>query len=536
MNRKETLIAYIGRNGSGKTYTLNKILESSPQNTLYISEEGIARVIHQKNRVSIDMESGKYLYYNELERGKIRETEEYTINDKSKSIIEYCQNIISRTEDIQSKSQGQKKLENMMNIFLDYNLNNIENILFDEPENFFDEEYLKLISEFIELLTQQSYNIKIATHNSRLLSIIEIDIENIILMNNCKNKKFEQKSISKDEIKEMFAEISSKVDLLKKEYKCDKDAGINYKLNIHTIEMAFNSYISRYVNNIDFYSALFFKTIIIVEGLSDFEAMKSINHKLDTNVYVFSANGKAWIPFYTTLFLKLGKTVITMIDTDSTKKSHATILTNILEEMEVKNENMRLIQNDPDIEGEYNIDIDKIGKDVFLMSKKIRGNNKGWLKQLSAYYFFREKEHWTNLEEKIFPKGIDCLEDEELFSNYILRQSIQAPDYNKLLITLKAAIREEYKLEIVTTKNGVDGESSFFRIRNFIIDDSNRDEKILYNIYLRLEPFDAKRIEKLNLIDIDINNVREYESTITKRSCQYYICTANEEYGFTFSF
>ncbi|WP_163195730.1 TOPRIM nucleotidyl transferase/hydrolase domain-containing protein [Clostridium thermarum] len=385
------LMVFIGKNGSGKTYALNEMLDQQPENTLYISEEGIAKVAYQKNNVMIDLKSNKYLYVDEMKRGEKAQVEEYQIVENAKSIINYCWSIISKLNSIIKKSQGQKKLENMMNIFLKYNLNNIDTILFDEPENYFDEEYLKLIGLLIKTLVNNSYKVRIATHNSRLLSILEVDIDNIILIDNRIRH-----IVKKEDIKKIFLQISNSVEQIRESRGWSESKDISYKLKIHQEPIVFDNYINSNLQSIDFYSSLFFKNIIIVEGMSDLEALKTINEKFDNNVFIYSANGKAWIPFYANLFLSYGKNVTAIIDVDNETKTHAAILTKILEE----NTGLKLIKHNPDMETEYGIDLDSIGESLG-MSKKIRERNKGWIKQIAAYYYFKVNENWRQLERKI---------------------------------------------------------------------------------------------------------------------------------------
>ncbi|WP_313163929.1 TOPRIM nucleotidyl transferase/hydrolase domain-containing protein [Sedimentibacter sp.] len=387
----KNMIVLIGRNGSGKTYMLNEILCNNPENTLYISEDGIAKVVYQKNNITIDYEKNTYLYVDEINRGTKTEVEEYSISESSIAIINYCNIVIRKLNRVINKSQGQKKLENMI-IFLRYNLNNIDTILFDEPENFFDEEYLKIICGFMKILAINEFNIKIATHSSRLLSILEIETDNVILIENRR-----QYSVSRQVVKSIFIDISEKVNSIREDKGWSENNSITYKLKIHEVPEVFDNYINCNIHNIEFYRSLFYSNIIIVEGESDREALKTVNEYFDETTYVFSANGKAWVPFYASLFLEYGKNVTAIIDTDEENKTHSTVLTIILEHID----NLKLIKHNPNLEKEYGIDIDGIGS-RFGMSEKVMRKNSGWLKQIAAYYFFKVCGNWKRLEQKIF--------------------------------------------------------------------------------------------------------------------------------------
>lgn len=390
-------IVLIGRNGSGKSFALNRLLQTSPDSAIYISEEGIASIINQRNKIDINHQENKYIYIDEQRRGQGNVAEEYAISTNAKSIIEFCTDIKSKLSEIINKSQGQKKLENIMDIFLSYNFNNIDMVLFDEPENFLDEEYLRIVSMLISKLIELNFRVRISTHNSSLLSILDVSINNVVL---CENRKMIQ--VTKKEIQELFIDNSNGFNLIMQEENVNMDSSIKYKLNLHDNPVAFENYINCNLSAIEFYSCLFHKTILIVEGISDQEALKSIKEKFDNSLCIYSANGKVWIPFYTKLFQMYKKDVIALIDVDDNNKIYAMALTKYLRTID----GISLVEHDPDMETEYDIDTKEIGK-ILGMSKKVREYNKGWLKQLSAYYFFKVKGNWPMLEEKLFPSEED---------------------------------------------------------------------------------------------------------------------------------
>lgn len=170
-------------------------------------------------------------------------------------------------------------------------------ILFDEPENFLDEEYLRIVSMLISKLIYLDYRVRISTHNSSLLSILDVSVNDIVL---CENRKMIH--ITKDEIQDMFAQNSKAISSIIQSDKINPNSSINYKLNIHDIPVAFDNYLDYNLGAICFYSCLFHKTVLIVEGISDEEALKSIKEKFENTLCIYSANGKVWIPFYSKLF------------------------------------------------------------------------------------------------------------------------------------------------------------------------------------------------------------------------------------------
>jgi len=392
-----SIIAIVGKNGEGKSYSLNMTLSQLPNKSIYISEDGIANILYQKNRVSINNEEKLYIYMDEKSRGDRTTAEQQIIGVPALTIIKFCNNISTNLKSIVNKSLGQKKLQNIIEIFLSYNLNNIEFILFDEPENFLDEQYLKLIAELINLLEHNGYKVRIATHNSRLLSLINININDILILSNRNEYQ-----ISIEEVKDIFKKASSLIQAEKIQKKYDEDASIRYKLGIAENSMVFSNYIESNLKNIEFYRSLFYKELIIVEGISDLEALNSIKNSFDNSVFVYACNGKAWIPFYAMLFTKLNKEVTVIIDGDPSRNNHATAITTVLENMET----IKVVKHNPDMETFYGINIKAIGN-MLGMSNAIQNRNRGWLKQIAAYYHFKIEGNNEVLINHVFNSNIE---------------------------------------------------------------------------------------------------------------------------------
>jgi ATPase subunit of ABC transporter with duplicated ATPase domains len=143
----------VGANGSGKTYALNKELKEQEQWAILIAEDGMPIIPRHFSKISVNFENMTYSYLNEGLRGQGRNAmEEENVDVKVRNVIFFCNDIIRKLSQFKKKSKGQEKLYNMMEIFTSYNLNNIKIIYFDEPENFLDEEFLKIIASFFELL------------------------------------------------------------------------------------------------------------------------------------------------------------------------------------------------------------------------------------------------------------------------------------------------------------------------------------------------------------------------------------------------
>lgn len=381
----------VGMNGSGKSYALNEALKEQEQWAFLITEDGMPIIPRHMNQVSIDLDSMSYNYLDEGSRGQLgRETEEENISEKALRVISFCNEIIRKLNLFITKSKGQEKLYNMMSIFTSYNLNHVRVIYFDEPENFLDEEFLKVITDFFDVLINNDYIVRVATHNSRLLNILKVNLEDVIFFH-----AHSQFLVSEDEIKELFQNSSNQIERIRVQQRIQTDASIQYKLDLLNHEQAFNSFIEQNLKSEEFYRCLFYKKIIIVEGISDIVALASMKNDFDSSIEIYNPNGKAFIPFFVQLFLKLRKEVVVIIDGDipiqeeGTLLKHPVAITHFLKEFETRNE-IKLVVHTPDLEGFYNIDLEQIGGSLG-MSNTVRRTNKGWLKFLAAFIFFSEE-------------------------------------------------------------------------------------------------------------------------------------------------
>ncbi|WP_144559679.1 TOPRIM nucleotidyl transferase/hydrolase domain-containing protein [Bacillus thuringiensis] len=405
----------VGVNGCGKTYKLRQSLsEHKEGNALLIDEEGMPLFSIQKQEVQIDFSTMTYFFKNDYDRGIGNQSQESEpMKQNVQEIVLFAKEVTHKLEQFKQRSKGQEKLYNLMSIFQKYSLNNVKFIYFDEPENYLDEEFIKLLAGFFQLLNKQGYIVRIATHNSRLLSIVKVDIENIIFFNNYKTH-----SLSMEDVKQIFISSAGEIEHIRASKKMDIDASIKYKLGITESEDTFGGFIEQTIKSENFYRCLFYRSIVIVEGDSDIIALQSIKNKFGNSTEIYSPNGKAYIPFFVRLFLRLKKSLIVIVDDDKKEvegdnQSHSVAITDLLEDL-YKGEEIHLVLHKPDLEAFYGIDMKVIGQSLG-MSKNVRSSNKGLLKYLSAMTFFRKEEHQQLLINHIFNK-----EKEEL-SKYDLR-------------------------------------------------------------------------------------------------------------------
>ena len=396
---EEQIQVFVGKNGSGKTYSFNNALNlDMDRKIMLIDEEGIPHINNGKAKVKITSSKEYYFYDDEKNKGQPNsiEGERVVINDVSRKVIEYAETIILKIRVFKNLSKGQEKIRNIINIFTEYNLNDIKYIFFDEPENYLDEQYMLELSNFINFLVESGYKIRIATHSPKLLYLLPIAIDKIYLLTffDGKCKIF---NITNDEIDLFYEECASAIELKRKENPdCGEDSGIKYKLNIFSNHDVFDIFKRRVINSEELYGCLFFDQIIIVEGVSDKVAVDYVKHSFGFTTQDFSPNGKAFIPFFIRLFTSLGKRIIVIIDEDDVNK-HSYAITKYIEER--KNKDILVVLHNPDIEGEYGIWNDEVLQEKIKMPRRLEKS--GDHKYFSSALFFLAEEKQELLKKNI---------------------------------------------------------------------------------------------------------------------------------------
>ena len=225
----------------------------------------------------------------------------------------------------------------------------------------------------IQKLQDGQFKVRIATHNSMLMVLLNINIMDIRFL---KDRKVI--TITHEKLKELLKKSQEMIEQERRNRKLDEDGSIAYKLKIYENDDLFYNYIDSHIKDIEFYQTIFYPNVIIVEGISDQQALKSIYHTFNETTILFVADGKAWIVFFVLLFKELKKDIKVIIDEDNAR--HMLAITYVLQAIQ----NIRVIIHTPDMEGEYGLDLKEVGR-RYGMSNNVIKNNKGWLKQIAAY-------------------------------------------------------------------------------------------------------------------------------------------------------
>ncbi|WP_144514538.1 TOPRIM nucleotidyl transferase/hydrolase domain-containing protein [Bacillus thuringiensis] len=392
------LTFYVGSNGAGKSFKLNQIFKTN-ENSLYVNEEGQPTFSLNKPKVKIDIKNKTYHFQNDLKRGNDHlNIESEQINEEFLPLLQNILELQSKNNLIKStKSKGQEKFGNLLNIFTEFNFNNLEYICLDEPENFLDEDYIKEIARLILELSKIGFKVKVATHSVRILTECSASIEQICILD-----RTNEYTTSNEEIREIMK--STRDEIMKYTHK-DHTLGKNIlaKLNACDNPQFFQVIVSQTIENEEFYKCLFNKTIVLVEGASEIVALKTIKTRFENSTEFFSPHGKVYMPFFVKLLNLLGKEVIVLIDTDKQDYKLPWILTEYFKKEQEKNK-LNLITHEPDFEDFYEIPWKEIVENIGIQpNERLNGE---W-KPIVAMIFFEDDSNQQRLYEKIQSNSVE---------------------------------------------------------------------------------------------------------------------------------
>lgn len=356
----------IGPNGAGKTYSMKNSLKDHEKNSLFISEDGNLEIKMKRNKVITDLKSGVYILVDEKAygtRGK-EKTTTIKIDQRVIPLIKYCEKQIKSFEDMKMKSKGQEKMYNIFNELYRYVLNSIDIIYFDEPENFLDDMGLRKISKLFSLIEDAKIKLVVASHSFSLCSILKVPIEHLIFLNRTNINKppyivNNMNTINRKIVKELYEQESINIEQWRRKNSININGDYKKMLDYYTDDKFFNLYLNDVLYSEQFYRALFYQNIVIVEGSSE----KRIVNKLDLNdelnsTFFYVAFGKAFVPFFAKLFRCIGKNVKIIIDTDSIPKAHREVRTEYAVTLYLKDTYQNdVIMFDPDLERYFKMDL-----------------------------------------------------------------------------------------------------------------------------------------------------------------------------------
>lgn len=412
---KSKFLTLIGGNASGKTYNLLKFKDKNGKDNIYISEDASTEVY--SNNVIID--AGYYIEEDIKTKGYgSRNRSSERIKENLLPILHKVDFILEKQTKKRFQSLGDKKFIKILKLLVSTNLNNVYYICIDEPENFLDDIKLRELASLLLELSKTHISIRIATHSYKLLEYLQLELNQIGVLNQIGEKIYIGNICRVVNISKLLNEYESIGKCVTKHLKClqkkmqqenKKYDGWLYNhmtADRKLIEFMFNMV---YCKNENFYRALFYNELLIVEGFTEEKLFRGLALDNMWMYNMFIANGKGNIPIFAILFSELGKKIVIILDKD-TECTPAYVLTEYLEN-EFKNygfEDIQIIWQTPDFESEYlntrDIKSTLLGESLGIVEKDLTPETRAYLNNLNKDMKSCIAIHGTDVAEQFSTK------------------------------------------------------------------------------------------------------------------------------------
>lgn len=325
---------FVGPNGFGKTTKLieikKKLDNQKSNNTIMLSSELIfddevkdtvntsmlmeyiiTEILSdeetQKAKIELEKAVDSSIDKNtEMLNKKIEYALGFNNKSKTKDLLElrtdkeYKKLVKINNDDIKKSMGSGQKLLFLLSLI---ELSKKENILLDEPENHCHPSFLHEVARLINEISKTK-NVYLSTHSPQLLSLLDIDFNNLFLLNDPNFKK--EKSIDFDKAINSLPNKINK-DNLNKKSKSYYDSIDSLVKNIKELHYK------------DFFEALFSKKVYLVEGINDSLFLKKLlikNNMQYDDYCIFQTYGKPHMFPFASIFSSLGLEVVILFDSD----------------------------------------------------------------------------------------------------------------------------------------------------------------------------------------------------------------------------
>lgn len=397
-----SLFCIVGPNYSGKTYLINSFFDKYISiGGLLIDETGKVRRKVDKDEVQISKDKLYYIYQNEKLRGKSpKSSSKIKINSSSKMIIDIVYEAKQKVSGFLKKgkrdSLGIAKLMNIINILLTTNLNDIDYVIIDEPENSLDDNNLKLVIHFINILINARKKVIIVTHSPRLLELMQVKIDDIYkikgLMGEIVNLKFK-------EVDSIYIKCGNDL----KEIKGYDSIDLAGQIQINANELYRELYINNIIMSQDFYRILFYNDVVLMEGKTEELIIKETKYSQKYTKNIFYMDGKYKSFFLIEFFRNYCNYIYCFIDEDKKGKkdlnNNFSFNMNAFYTEKYKEENeVEIFYFRDNIEDEIGVDIEEVMID--FVGEKNKGNH-SVINKCKAYIALRYIHKHPECVEKL---------------------------------------------------------------------------------------------------------------------------------------
>lgn len=350
------LTIYIGPNGYGKTTKLNAIYKSMKSSSFFLESEILLtnELKPLNNSTSTDYFLDE-LFNNDnlnIAKNQLLEEGKKSVDTKKEKIKKIVDNILklneSTTELNLIKFENKLSLKDMFTIdtkildlmgsgqrmllLLDLVLDfNKDNVFLDEPEKYMQPNLLKLFAYKLNTLLKSGKNIYIATHSPKLLSFLDLKIDDIEIMNEKRKKDEKEWPTKKINLEMAIDSLIKNKNIEEKIIKSEDDNKIvNSKAkSYYDLKLIEKNIINNH--KYDFFNALFAKKIIICEGLNDEIFLNWLSNNEEFDDYsIFKTFGKSIMPVFLEIFKQVSDNVICVFDKDDENNETHKILNQYL--------------------------------------------------------------------------------------------------------------------------------------------------------------------------------------------------------------
>lgn len=302
---------------------------------------------------------------------------------------------------LKTMSLGSKKILNILNAFLSYNLNHISCYLFDEPENSLDDENLKYIMKLFDLLKNSKKKVVFITHSPRLLEMLQLEIDNIFLFQRLYNNDVINHSFK--EIQYIFNEVGKLINDLSAINNVSEHEKYDFLPNTKFSEL----YLDQLLKSSQFYRILFYHHVVIVEGRTEELIAIEMIKELDINKCIFNARGKYQMIFLIKLFSLYCNKLSCIIDSDEPKNAKVSLAAALTKEIEkLKEQDKIFIYAIPkDLESYLGFDTKEVVEKLTnkeSCSEKFIGNFTKYKKEYLPYFVIKTDNVARNNIKKLF--------------------------------------------------------------------------------------------------------------------------------------
>jgi len=201
-------------------------------------------------------------------------------------------------------------LKNIISILTSINLNYIDTLYVDEPENYLDDKIIKLLSTLFQIIINNNKKIVFVTHSARLLEIMKIKIDDIFMIPKLFNDFI---NITYQEVDAQIEKISNEISNFTWTHQM-KDVD---KLQINMPNEFKKIFLDKLLKSQEFYRTLFYNEVVLMEGLTEKQILEESPQLITYSENAVFCGGKFSAPIYIAIYKLYKKRIVCFFDSDN---------------------------------------------------------------------------------------------------------------------------------------------------------------------------------------------------------------------------